>query len=75
MITSREGYRRPFLRAGILLLRDGITVERYTSTKHHIGTKANWIMVSVTGFGSAFRIDFDDVFVTAEVMYQITHRN
>ena len=61
----------PFLRAGILLLSEGITVERYTNTKHHIDTKANCTTVRVMGLGKAFKIDFDEVFVTAEVMYQI----
>ena len=73
--TSREGYLMPFLRAGILFLRDGITLERYTNTKHHIDTKANWIIVRVIGCGRAFRIDFDDVCVMAEVMYQTRQRN
>lgn len=46
-------------------------MERYTNTKHHIDTKANCTTVRVMGLGKAFRIDFDEVFVTAEVMYQI----
>lgn len=65
----------PFLRAGILLLRDGITAERYTNTRHHIETKANCTIVRVIGFGRAFRIDFDEVFVTAEVRYQTRQRD
>ena len=64
----------PFFSAGILL-SDGTTVERYANTKHHIDTKANCTAVRVIGFGRALRMDFDDVFVTAEVMYQIRQRN
>jgi hypothetical protein len=30
-------------------------------------------MVRVIGIGRAFKIDFDDVFVRAEVKYQMTH--
>jgi hypothetical protein len=31
-------------------------------------------MVRVTGLGYAFRIDFDEVLVNAELRYQTTHR-
>lgn len=65
----------PFFSAGIFLLSDGTAVERYANTKHHIDTKANCTAVRVIGFGRALRMDFDDVFVTAEVMYQIRQRN
>lgn len=40
---------------------------------HHVETKANCISVRVIGFGKAFRIDFDEVFVRAEDMYQMRH--
>ena len=39
-------------------------------TKHHNETDANWIIVKVAGFGKALRIDFDEVLVKADVMYQ-----
>jgi hypothetical protein len=32
------------------------------------------MIVNVMGIGRAFRIDFEDVFVSAEVMYQIRQR-
>jgi len=48
--------------------------ERYTSSRHQTDTKANWIMVKVIGIGRAFKMDFEDVFVRAEVKYQITHK-
>lgn len=51
-------------------MRAGNNVERYASVRHHIETKANWTIVRVIGFGRAFRMDLDDVFVRAEVMYQ-----
>lgn len=38
-------------------------------------TEANCIKVSVTGLSKALRIDFDEVFVTAEVMYHVIHSN
>jgi hypothetical protein len=41
---------------------------------HHIDTNANCTAVRVTGFGRAFRMDFEDVFVTAEVKYQMRQR-
>ena len=62
------------MRAGILFLSHGNIFERYDSSKHHIDTNANCTIVRVIGFGSAFRMDFDDVFVSAEVMYQMRQR-
>lgn len=41
---------------------------------HHIDTNANCTTVRVTGFGRAFRMDFEDVLVTAEVKYQMRQR-
>lgn len=64
----------PFLSAGILLLNKGNTVDRYTSKRQDNGTNANCTIVRVTGFGRAFKMDFEDVFVTAEVMYQMRQR-
>ena len=72
--TSRLGYRMPFLRAGMLLLREGNMVERYTNDKHHRDTNANCTIVSVTGLGRAFKMDFEDVLVTADVRYQTRHK-
>jgi len=43
---------------------------RPVNIRHHIETDANCTIVRVAGLGSAFRIDFDDVFVRAEVRYQ-----
>lgn len=51
-----------------------MTEASQVSIKHHIDTDANWTMVNVTGCGKAFSIDFDEVFVRAEVMYQTMHR-
>lgn len=64
----------PFLRAGILVLRPGKRVARYAKKRHHPETKANCIMVRVIGFGKALRIDFDEVFVRAELKYQTRQR-
>jgi hypothetical protein len=60
-----------FLRAGMLVLSHGNLVDRYESSRHHNDTKANWTIVRVMGLGSAFKMDFEDVFVNAEVVYQI----
>lgn len=73
-MTSREGDRSPFLRAGTLFLSQGKEDERYDSRRHHVGTKANCTMVRVIGLGSAFKMDLDEVFVRAEVVYQIRQR-
>lgn len=69
--TSQEGARRPFFRAGIALRKGGNTEANQARIKHHVETEANWAMVSVTGRLNALRIDFDEVFVRAEVMYQM----
>jgi uncharacterized protein YpuA (DUF1002 family) len=47
----------------------------YESRTHHPETKANCMMVKVTGRGKAFRIDFEEVLVIAEDMYHIRHNN
>lgn len=44
----------------------------HANVKHHNETKANCMIVRVIGCGKAFRIDFDDVFVSADVKYQTT---
>lgn len=58
----------------MVLLRLGKTSARYAKRMHHRETKANCTIVRVTGCGNAMRIDFEDVFVRAEVRYQMTHR-
>lgn len=40
-------------------------------TMQKVEVKKNWIRVRVTGLRKAFKIDFEDVFVSAEVVYQI----
>jgi hypothetical protein len=41
---------------------------------HQVETKPNWTMVSVTGCAKTLSMDFEDVFVKAEVVYQIMQR-
>ena len=67
--TSQVGFRSPFFKAGIALLMDGNMEAKPANIRHHIETDANCTIVRVAGFGNAFRIDFDDVFVRAEVRY------
>jgi hypothetical protein len=71
-MTSMDGYLRPFLRAGTAFRIEGNIEARYAEIKHHIETEANCMRVSVTGFGKAFMIDFEDVLVAADVLYQRT---
>ena len=56
-----------------MVLRGGYRCATYAKNKHHNETKANWTSVRVTGFGKALRIDFEDVFVSAELRYQTKH--
>jgi hypothetical protein len=39
------------------------------NSTHHDDTKPNWTKVSVTGFGSALRMLFDEVFDSADTRY------
>lgn len=64
----------PCLRIGTLCRSLGITVDRYTSSRHQNDTNANWMMVKVIGIGRAFKMDFEDVLVSADVRYQIIQR-
>lgn len=41
---------------------------------HHVETKANCMRVRVIGLGKAFRMDLDEVFVSADDMYHMRHR-
>jgi hypothetical protein len=59
----------PFFSAGIDLFRVGNIEARYARMRHHMETDANCTIVNVTGFGNAVRIDFEDVLVSADVMY------
>ncbi len=68
--TSQDGRRSPFFNAGIDRLSDGKIVARLARTRHQKKTEANWMIVRVAGLGKAFKIDLEDVFVSAEVMYQ-----
>jgi hypothetical protein len=74
LITSRLGYRIPFFKAGIALRRHGNKCARYAKNTHQKDTKANWTSVKVIGFGNMLRIDLEEVFVRAELMYQMMHR-
>ena len=38
--------------------------------RHQVKTDANCTMVRVAGFGKAFNMDLEEVFVNAEVIYQ-----
>lgn len=64
----------PCRSAGTAVLRAGYMAARYADTRHHMETKANWARVRVTGLGNAIRIDFEEVLVRAEVVYQMIHR-
>jgi hypothetical protein len=61
----------PFLRAGTLFLSQGKIADKYANNRHHIETNANCTIVRVIGLGRAFKMDLEDVFVVAEVIYHI----
>lgn len=69
--TSQDGARSPFFRAGIALRKGGNIEANHVRSKHQPETEANWAIVRVTGRLKALRIDFDEVLVSAEVIYHI----
>ena len=71
VITSRLGYRIPFLSAGMAVLRRGKRRASNAKHKHHPETRANCIIVRVIGLGKALRMDLEEVLVRAELKYQI----
>lgn len=73
-ITSRLGYRIPFLKAGIAVLRRGKRRASHAKKRHQPETKANCMIVSVIGLGKALSIDFEEVLVKAELRYQTRQR-
>lgn len=64
----------PLRRAGIAVFNPGNTDEQYVRSRHQNDTKANCMMVRVTGLGSVVNMDLEEVLVTADVMYQIIQR-
>ena len=72
--TSQDGGFSPFFNAGMAFLSGGNTAANQVRTRHHSDTDANCAMVRVTGWGKALRMDFEEVFVSAEVMYHVIQR-
>ena len=64
-----DGRSMPFFSAGMDLFRSGKTDATCAKMRHQIETEANCANVNVTGFGKAVKMDFEEVFVRAEVMY------
>ncbi len=74
-MTSREGYRREFLRTGRAVRSCGNLDPSHAHKTQHTDTKANWTSVRVAGLSNAVRIDFDDVLVNADDQYHNTQRS
>lgn len=72
--TSRDGARMGWRSAVIFSLRIGNTVASHAMRIQSDDTKANCTSVRVAGILKALRIDFDDVFVSADDVYQSRHR-
>lgn len=73
-MTSHVGRRKPFFNAGTAFFMAGNTDDNAVRIIHQEKTEKNWRIVKVAGFGYALRIDFEEVFVSADVMYQVMHR-
>lgn len=73
-MTSRLGYLILCFKKGMATCSRGKVRARPAEMMHQAETKANCMMVKVTGFGYTVRIDFEDVFVRAELKYQTRQR-
>jgi hypothetical protein len=62
------------LRAVIFVLRTGKMVASQAMTTQSDETNANWIKVKVAGLLKAFRMDLEEVLVSAEDAYQARQR-
>jgi hypothetical protein len=71
-MTSREGYRIGYLRAGMAVRRRGKVDASQENSKQYEETKANWTRVSVAGLSKAVRIALDEVLVRADDQYHMT---
>ena len=74
IMISRDGDLMPCFNAGTAVFSHGKTDAKYADTRHQRETNANCITVKVTGFLYAVRMDLDEVFVSADVMYQTIQR-
>jgi hypothetical protein len=61
----------PCRRAGMVFLRLGNILASQEKKRQNDATKANCTRVSVAGFWKAFKMDFEDVLVSAEKKYQM----
>lgn len=73
-MTSLEGERMPWRKACILLGRAGNILDSQEKRTQKKATKANCINVRVAGFGKAFRMDLEEVFVRALEVYHTIQR-
>lgn len=71
MIISLLGRRMPFFKTGNAFRTAVLRLASAERKTHQNETRRNWIMVSVTGFGSAVKMALEEVFVRIEVPYQI----
>jgi hypothetical protein len=62
------------LSAGIACCRAGNTEASHEKNRQNEATNPNCIRVRVAGFGKAFRMDFEEVFVRALDIYQTIQR-
>ena len=73
-MTFRVGRRRGYFRAGTLSRSVGNRTASQAQRTQYEETKANCIRVRVAGWSKAFKMDFEDVLVSADDAYHSTHR-
>jgi hypothetical protein len=61
-------------KAGTAVFRFGKTEASHEKNMQYDATKANWMRVSVAGLSKAFKMDFEDVLVSADDVYHRTQR-
>lgn len=73
-MISLLGLLIPFLRTGRALRTDALRFASHAKKTHQKDTRANWMMVKVTGMGREVKMALDEVLVMMDVMYQKAQR-
>src|SRR5690349_11480959 len=72
LITSRDGARIGYLRAGMAARSWGKVDASQENNRQYDETKPNWTRVKVAGLSKAVRIALEDVLVMADDQYHMT---
>lgn len=74
MMISLFGFLMPFFRTGRAFLTEALRFASQARKTHQKDTRANCMMVRVTGIGREVKMALEEVLVMMEVMYQKAQR-